>query len=313
MQPHPKTNSKYKSGFIAIMGRTNVGKSTLINAILGQKIAAISPRPQTTRRNQLGIYTSDQAQMIFIDTPGLHQPRHKLGERMVEEAKEALSDSDVILFMVDITEPPAKEDRDLAELVKLTEKTSATLVLFNKIDLVEREDQRNEQIKRYQELLPETKGVEICATNHDSVITVIEKIIDLLPEGPQYYPPDQITDLYERDIAADLIRASALMQLRDEIPHGIAIRIDQYTEREDHGAYIRATLFVEKESHKGIVIGQKGSMLKSIGMAARQEIEAMSGRKVYLELNVKVRKNWRNNENALNSFGFRAKHRSKGQ
>ena len=302
-----EVNSNFKSGFIAVMGRTNVGKSTLINAILGQKIAAISPRPQTTRRSQLGIFTSERAQMIFIDTPGLHQPKHQLGEKMIQEAKEALTDSDIILFIIDISESIQQEDRELADLIISNGQSSETLLVFNKIDLVNREDQLEYQINQYQNLVPNSTGIPVSALYGDSIDNLVEKLIQMLPEGPVYYPTDQVTDLYERDIAADLIRAAALNQLRDEVPHGIAVRIDQFKERENGSAYIRATIFVDRESHKGIVIGQKGSMLKSIGTAAREEIESMSDRKVFLELRVKVRKNWRNDEKALKLFGFSPK------
>ena len=304
MQSDNDTLGNFKSGYIAIMGRTNVGKSTLINAILGQNIAAISPRPQTTRRRQLGIFTSDRTQMIFIDTPGLHQPKHKLGERMVQEAKEALTDCDIILFMIDISELPSQEDQELAELIFTTGKSSDTLLVINKIDLISRQDKIQYQLEQYRKIIPDIDGIVISAINRDSTDGLREKLIEMLPFGPQYYPSDQVTDLYEREIAADLIRSAALSQLRDEVPHGIAIRIDQFTERENGSAYIRATIFVDRDSHKGIVIGQKGSMLKSIGTAARKEIESMSDRKIFLELRVKVRKNWRNEEKDLKLLGF---------
>lgn len=311
METHLDSKDNFKSGYIAILGRTNVGKSTLINAILGQNIAAISPRPQTTRRRQLGIFTSDQVQIIFIDTPGLHQPKHKLGEHMVQEARDALSDCDLILFIVDISEMPHQEDQELAELILGADKSSDTIIIFNKIDLLQKEDQIQYHLEQYLKLIPETEYQLISAIKRDSIQGLLEKIIDRMPFGPQYYPAEQITDLYEREIAADLIRAAALVQLREEVPHGIAIRIDQFTERESGGAYIRATIFVDRDSHKGIVIGQKGLMLKSIGSAARQEIELMSGRKVFLELRVKVRKNWRNEEKDLKLFGFNVNDRSK--
>ena len=304
MKSDPDSSNQYKSGFVAIMGRTNVGKSTLINAILGQPVAAISPRSQTTRRRQLGIYTTEKAQIIFIDTPGLHQPKHKLGQQMIKEAIEALSDSDLIIFMVDITEAPHQEDHELVEILQATGKTADTLILFNKKDLIEREDRLNYQIDLYQRLLPESMGLAISALSAESIGELVQKLIEVLPVGPKYYPSDQVTDLYEREIAADLIRAAALGQLRDEVPHGIAIRIDQFKERENGSAYIRATIFVDRESHKGIVIGRQGSMLKSIGTAARQEIETMANRKVFLELRVKVRKNWRNDEKELKRLGF---------
>jgi GTPase len=298
------TNSNlFRSGFVAVVGRPNVGKSTLINALLGQKIAAISPRPQTTRRRQLGIFSSPQAQAIFIDTPGLHHPKHKLGEKMVQEALEVLADCDLILFIVDTSELPQDEDHLLAEHITQLEQPAKTLLVLNKIDLISPE-QLVKRTTEFIQLLPEAEIHPVSALTNQHLAVLLDHLLESLPEGPEYYPPDQVTDLYEREITADLIRAAALLHLRDEVPHGIAVRIDQYIEREENGAYIQATLFIERESHKAIVIGQKGSMLKKIGITARQEIETMSGRKVYLELRVKVRKDWRNDEKALKLLGF---------
>jgi GTP-binding protein Era len=295
--------SPYKAGFIAVMGRPNVGKSTLINALMGQKIAAVSPRPQTTRKRQLGILSLENAQAIFVDTPGVHQAKHKLGENMNQEAIDTLDDSDLILFVVDAGQPPDDEDRLLANhLAAMLRKVDVILVL-NKIDQID-EQTLVDRSEAYQELAPEAVICPISATGHTNLEDLTQAIIERLPEGFPFYPEGQVTDLYEREIAADLIREACLLLLRDEIPHGIAVRIDQYLEREEHGAYIEATVFVERESHKGIVIGQGGSMLKKIGSAARKEIERMSGRKVFLRLRVKVRKNWRNDEKVLRWFGF---------
>lgn len=293
----------FKSGFVATMGKPNVGKSTLINTLLGQKIAAVSPRPQTTRTRQMGILTKENAQIIFVDTPGVHKPRHKLGESMNRHAIETLQDCDLILFIADASTPPDDEDRMLADAIHQLKRSLPLILALNKIDLLD-QSLIPERQNDYLEIVPEASTIAVSATRGDHLDQLLELIISLLPEGPVYFPEGQITDLYERDIAADLIREAALILLRDEVPHGIAVRIDQYKERGEQGAYIEATIFVEKESHKGIVIGQGGNMLKQLGSRARQEIEAMSGRKVFLDLRVKVRKNWRNDEKTLRWFGF---------
>jgi GTP-binding protein Era len=278
----------------------------MINALLNQKIAAVSPRPQTTRRNQLGILTTDAVQIVFIDTPGLHIPRHKLGEYMNEEAAGALIDADVILWLVDISQPLTEEDALIAERFKAMKDRPTVLLGMNKVDLVST-DELPARVEAAQALLADAPSLLLSAVNGMGLDHLQNELIARMPEGEPYYDLEQVTDLYERDIAADLIRVAALIHLREEVPHGIAIRIDEYTERGDSGAFIAATLFVERDSHKGIVIGEGGSMLKKIGSAARKAIEEMSGRKVFLELRVKVNKNWRDDANALQLFGYARK------
>jgi GTP-binding protein Era len=303
MQENHDSESSFKSGFVAVMGRPNVGKSTLINALLQQKIAAVSPRPQTTRKRQMGILTLEDAQVIFVDTPGVHQPLHKLGENMNQEAADTLQESDLILLVVDVSQPPTSEDRMLVDLLRSISQSVPVILALNKMDLPDGQTLQDNR-QAFSELVPQAEAIAISATSQINLEQLLASIVDRLPPGPPFFPENQVTDLYERDIAADLIREAALHLLREEVPHGIAIRIDQYLERNHHGAYIEATVFVERESHKPIVIGQGGSMLKKIGMMARQEIEAMSGRKVYLRLRVKVRKNWRDDERVLRWFGF---------
>lgn len=281
-----------------MMGQPNVGKSTLINALIGQKVAAVSPRPQTTRRRQEGIITTPEYQAILIDTPGVHKPHNKLGESMNHEARSALEHCDLVLFMVDASQMPNDEDRLLANMLSSMVKPERLVLVLNKIDLVSAE-QREERLAAYRQLVAAEGSLMISATRGDNRDLLLQQIIAHLPAGEPFYPEEQVTDLFERDIAADLIREACLNNLRYEVPHGIVVRVDEFTERNETGVYIEATIIVERESHKGIVIGQNGQMLKRIGTAARKEIESMSGRKAFLKLRVKVRKNWRDDESMI--------------
>jgi GTP-binding protein Era len=291
----------FKSGFVAVVGRPNVGKSTLMNAILKQKVAAVSPRPQTTRRRQLGILTLPEAQIVFVDTPGIHNPVHKLGEYMNQVALEALLDADVILWLVDASARPNPEDELAAQHMfeAAAKGPIKVLMALNKIDLVS-EEQRPARITEYMKLFPPAYMMLISAATHFQTDALLQAIIDRLLPGPPYYDEDQVTDLYERDIAADLV----LRHLKDEVPHSVAVRIDEFKDRDEDTSYFAATLLVERESQKGIVIGKGGEMLKRIGMTARQEIESMTGRKVFLDLHVKVMENWRDNPTLLRQLGY---------
>jgi len=300
----PIMDIEHKSGFIAVMGRPNVGKSTLLNRLLRQTIAAVSPKPQTTRLQQLGILTLPEAQLIFIDTPGLHIPQHKLGEMMNQDALLALEDADLALLILDGSKPPGEEDLIFGQAFSNLKSKPPVLLVLNKLDKISPGD-LDDRIAQYQALMPESSLIAISAASGQNLDQLEDRLIQLLPEGPLLYPEDQVTDLYEREIAADLIRASAMNLLEKELPHVIAVRIDEYKEREGGNAYIEATLFVERDSQKGIVIGENGKMIKKIGSAARREIESMSDRKVFLRLRVKVKKNWRNDPNALRLFGFK--------
>jgi len=292
-----------RAGFVAVIGRPNVGKSTLVNALLEQKIAAVSPKPQTTRRRQLGILTLPDAQVIFIDTPGLHTPQHKLGDFMNQNATEALVDADIILWLLDSSVPFTDEDRLIAEKLKSIKKLPPVWMVLTKCDLVTT-DILTERKRQALDLFPAKDILEISVQDREGIKSLLSLVVENLPESDFYYDPDTITDTYERDIAGELIRESVLMFVRDEVPHCVAVKVDSYEERPDDKAYIEATIFVERESQKGILVGKSGEMIKKIGTRSRQEIESMSGRKVFLNLKVQVNKNWRNSSDALILLGY---------
>ena len=306
-------DSDFRFGFIAIIGRPNVGKSTLVNALLGQKIAAVTPKAQTTRRRQLGILTTKNAQIVFVDTPGIHSARHKLGKFLNQEAEEAIPGVDAVLFLVDTSEAPTDEDKLIATRLSRLARRTPLVLAPNKIDRVPAEE-LTPRLEAYQALVPEeAQMIPISATNGEGLETLLAALIQLIPPRKPEYEPEVITDMYERDIAAELIREACLLQLRDEVPHGVAVRIDEFNERVDDSAYIAATIFVERDSQKGIVIGRGAEMLKRIGTAARMEIEEMSGRKVFLELRVKVLKEWRKDEKAMKRFGYKIDKRKRNK
>ena len=293
--------SHFKSGFVAVVGRPNVGKSTLINTFIGQKISAVSSKPQTTRLKQLGILTDEDVQIVFVDTPGIHEPKHALGKGMNAIAQEALIDADIVLWLVDISRKPHAEDRIIAERLK---GVPSVIQALNKIDLVTEADELTHKRYLYEKLLPSVEQIVISAMEGSGFDALYKGLLSYLSEGQPYYPEEQITDINEREIAADLIREAALKKLHDEIPHAIAVRIDEYKERDETGAFIAATIFVERDSQKGIVIGRQGRMLKIIGTTARKAIEAMSGRTIFLDLRVKIKKNWRTDSAFLKKIGY---------
>jgi GTP-binding protein Era len=293
----------HKSGFVTVVGRPNVGKSTLINAFLGQKIAIVTPRPQTTRVRQLGILTDENYQMVFVDTPGMMKPRHKLDEFMVETAVDALSDADVVLWLVDGSEMPGPGDRTIAARLAELDENVRLVLGINKGDMLSME-QVLPHTEAYRELVPAANWVLFSALHGNGRDELLQMLVEALPEGPRYYPADQVTDLYLRDIAAELIREQIMLQMRDEVPYGVAVQTDQYKERENGVTYIAANIFVERDSHKRILIGAKGAQLRQIGAAARQEIESFLESKVFLDLWVKVEPKWRRNERVLKRFGY---------
>jgi len=302
--------TEFHSGFIAVIGRPNVGKSTLVNAFVGQKIAAVSPKAQTTRRRQMGILTRDEYQIVFLDTPGIHTPRNRLGEFINQEAEEAVKGVDLILWLVDVANAPTDEDKRIAALLAQIKRRAPLILALNKIDLIPPEEIPVKSAA-FAELVPGAQTYALSATRGEWSYALLQALIAHMPSRDPEFDAAQTTDLYEREIAADLIRAACLEHLRNEVPHGINVRMDEFIERGESGARISATIFVERESQKGIVIGEGGMTLKKIGMAARSEIEAMSGRKVFLELRVKVEKDWRDDENALRRFGYKLKGKKK--
>jgi GTP-binding protein Era len=292
----------YRSGFVAVMGKPNVGKSTLINGYVGQKVAIVSPKPQTTRRRLRGILTLPQVQIVFIDTPGIHEPRHKLGEYMVETAVRAIPDADVVLFMVDVSTLPQAEDLQLAELLR-EQAVGLCILVMNKVDLLSPENEEKHR-QAYLGLIDCRDWIMFSATEGRNRQELLELIIEHLPLGPQFYPSDQITDQPLRFMAAELIREQVLHRLYQEVPHSVAVVVEEFSERRKNLTYIEATVYVAKDTQKGIIIGEKAKMLKQIGTAARQEIERLLGTRVYLELWVKVRKRWPRDEAALRYLGY---------
>lgn len=293
---------EYKSGFVSIVGRPNVGKSTLLNHLLGQKIAITTNKPQTTRNRILGIHTLEDAQILFLDTPGIHQGRGRLNRFMVDQALSACSDVDLILFLVEATSRPGGGDEFIMDVLRRS-KTPVILVI-NKIDLVPRE-RLLPLIASYAELFDFAEVFPVSAAKGDGTDALVKRICELLPEGRPYYPEDMITDLPERFIAAEMVREQILNQTKDEIPYGVAVEVESFEEKPEKDLIvIGAVIHVERDSHKRIIVGRQGSRLRAIGQSARLEIEKLVGSKVYLELFVHVQKNWTESAHQLKRFGY---------
>ncbi|MBS6534287.1 GTPase Era [Peptoniphilus harei] len=298
------TENNFKSGYVSVIGRPNVGKSTLLNAIIGEKISAISSKPQTTRQNITFIHTDDEAQIIFLDTPGIQKPKNKLGEFMLTESKEGIEDSDVITYIVDTSKRIGKAERSIIDLLKEYKGKLPIILLINKVDTIKKEELL-EIISMYAEEDIFDDIIPISAMKNDGVDIYLESLKKYLKPGPMYYPEDMITDKNERFIVAEIIREKGLMYLNEEVPHGLAISIEKFKKREDKNIYdIDANIYVERDSHKGILIGKGGSMLKRIGTEAREEAERLLDAKVNLQIWVKVEKNWRDRDNLVKRFGY---------
>ena len=293
----------YKSGFVAIIGRPNVGKSTLLNKIIGQKVVITSDKPQTTRKRIRGIYTSEKGQIIFIDTPGVHKPLHKLGEFLLEETKLAVPDADLVIFMVDGTENAGPGDKWIVD--NLLDANVSIILAINKVDKIKSLSRRDEIIETYKNLFKEKKvpAIKISAMTGRNIDDLVKNIYRKLPSGPQYFPDDDVTDQNVRSIVEETIREKILINTKEEIPHSVAVAIDKYEDKAQI-VNISATIFIERDSQKGIIIGDQGSMLKKVGTQARIEIEKLVEKKVFLELFVKIKKDWRKKEISLKGLGY---------
>ena len=294
-------SESYTSGFVSVIGRPNVGKSTLVNSLIGQKIAIMSDKPQTTRNKILCVLTLSDSQILFIDTPGIHKPKHKLGEYMVRQAEATLKEVDVILFVVDATEEMGAGEKYILE--RLAAVKTPVILIVNKIDLIQKE-KLLPIIDNYRAHYQFAAVVPVSAIRKENLAGLVDEIKGRLLPGPQYYPDDMVTDQPERLIVAELVREKVLTLTREEIPHAIAVDIEEMVKRSNEDVYIRAVIYVERDSQKGIVIGAGGVLLKEIGKLARTDIENLLGSKVFLDLWVKVKKDWRNRDGLLRSFGY---------
>lgn len=293
-----------KSGFTAIIGRPNVGKSTLLNCILGQKIVIATDKAQTTRKRIKGIYTTEQGQIVFVDTPGVHKPLNKLGEFLLDEAKVAVPDADLILFLVDGSEPAGKGDRWIAQNILKT--SIPVIIVMNKVDKLKKLAKVEENLLSYKTLFDKNYPiVRISAKTGRNIDTLIKNIYKELPEGDLLYPEDVVTEETMRDVTEEIIREKILLNTSDEIPHSVAVKVENYFEQDDIDK-IYATIFCEQKSQKGILIGKGGSLLKKIGTESRLELEKIVDKKVFLSLEVKIEKDWRKKQNALNNFGYKS-------
>lgn len=292
----------FKSGFVAVVGRPNVGKSTLINALIGDKIVIVSDKAQTTRNRIICVYTDQEKQIVFMDTPGIHKPKHKLGEFMVTAAVDSLKEVEAVLFLVAANEKRGPGDNFIIEQL---EKVKVPVYLcVNKIDTLTKEDLLK-VIVSYQDAYPFAGVIPISALEKENLDVLLKELTSTLPEGPQYFPEDMITDQPERLLISDMIREKILLTTRDEVPHSIAVEVEEMKTRDDGTTYIRATIFVERDSQKGIIIGNKGAMLKQLGAQSRLDIQRLLGTKVYLDLWVKVKKDWRNKSGMLSELGYK--------
>jgi len=297
-----ENNEKFHSGFVALVGRPNVGKSTLMNALLGEKISIVSAHAQTTRNKITGVWNGDNSQVVFLDTPGMHKPQDKLGEAIRQSTIDALDEVDLIVFLCACDDPLGAGDRYILSLLK--DRKVPVLLALSKIDLIEK-DAVLKKIVQYSKIYPFAEIIPLSAKSGENLDELMKCIVKYLPEGPKYFPDDMVTDQPERNIVQEIVREKLLIRTRDEVPHAIGVFTEEFSERENGKVYIRCTIYVERESQKRIIIGKKGSVLKEAGREAREEIQSLIGAPVFLDLWVKVAKDWKNKDYILRELGYK--------
>lgn len=297
-----ENNDKFHSGFVALVGRPNVGKSTLMNALLGEKISIVSAHAQTTRNKITGVWNGDNSQVVFLDTPGMHKPQDKLGEAIRQSTIDALDEVDLIVFLCACDDPLGAGDRYILSLLK--DRKVPVLLALSKIDLIEK-DAVLKKIVQYSKIYPFAEIIPLSAKSGENLDELMKCIVKYLPEGPKYFPDDMVTDQPERNIVQEIVREKLLIRTRDEVPHAIGVFTEEFSERENGKVYIRCTIYVERESQKRIIIGKKGSVLKEAGREAREEIQSLIGAPVFLDLWVKVAKDWKNKDYILRELGYK--------
>jgi len=297
-----ENNDKFHSGFVALVGRPNVGKSTLMNALLGEKISIVSAHAQTTRNKITGVWNGDNSQVVFLDTPGMHKPQDKLGEAIRQSTIDALDEVDLIVFLCACDDPLGAGDRYILSLLK--DRKVPVILALSKIDLIEK-DAVLKKIVQYSKIYPFAEIVPLSSKTGENLDELMNCIVKYLPEGPKYFPDDMVTDQPERNIVQEIVREKLLIRTRDEVPHAIGVFTEEFSERENGKVYIRCTIYVERDSQKRIIIGKKGSVLKEAGKEAREEIQNLIGAPVFLDLWVKVAKDWKNKDYILRELGYK--------
>lgn len=297
-----ETDKKFHSGFAALVGRPNVGKSTLMNALLGEKISIVSAHAQTTRNKITGVWNGDNSQVVFLDTPGMHKPQSKLGEAIRQSTMDALDEVDMIVFLCACNDPLGAGDRYILSLLK--DRKVPVILALSKTDLISKEEVLK-KIVQYSKIYPFAEIIPLSAKTGENLDELMKCVVKYMPEGPKYFPDDMVTDQPERNIVQEIVREKLLTRTRDEVPHAIGVFTEEFSERDNGKVYIRCTIYVERDSQKRIIIGKKGSVLKAAGQEAREEIQSLIGSPVFLDLWVKVSKDWKNKDYILRELGYK--------